>query len=82
MVYCAYQVELKREKLSIMVNMMADERTCTEGAVQIRNWQCVYVWCKSTPHRYVKLNQVTLRSACRDRRYFRKLAQSVRAAAL
>ena len=39
MVYCAYQVELKREKLSIMVNMMADERTCTEGAVQIRDWQ-------------------------------------------
>ena len=39
MVYCAYQVELKREKLSVMVNMMADERTCTEGAVQIRDWQ-------------------------------------------
>ena len=39
MVYCAYQVELKREKLSIMVNMMADERTCTEGTVQIRDWQ-------------------------------------------
>ena len=39
MVYCAYQVELKREKLSVMVNMMADERTCTEGTVQIRDWQ-------------------------------------------
>ena len=62
MVYCAYQVELKREKLSVMVNMMADERTCTEGAVQIRNWQFKF--------QYVKLNQVTLRSACRDRRYF------------
>ena len=52
MVYCAYQVELKREKLSIMVNMMADERTCTEGAVQIRNWQ-FDAWlnrCGANPH--------------------------------
>lgn len=33
------QVELKREKLSIMADMMADEKTCTADMVRFHLWQ-------------------------------------------